>query len=394
MPSTEITLTPPEPVTPVAPAQTAGMVPIDPDALPDLDATALAFVDRVVELDPNDPQFAATAESIRTMGDADIRAAAEVSNRLLQRPVQKVPKGGAGDGEKVSDSLIELRRTIERLDPKQASGIKKVIGKVPGSRKLRNYFHRYESAQSHIDAILHALYRGQDELRRDNAALDQEKVHLWDTMQRLGQYVYVAERLDAALAARISTVEDSDPERAKRLRDDVLFYARQKHQDLLTQLAVSIQGYLAIDLVRRNNVELVKGVDRATTTTIAALRTAVLVAQALANQRLVLNQITALSATTSNLVESTSAMLADNTGSINARASSATIGIDQLRKAFDNVYAAMDAIDTFKQQALIVMQSTVDALEAEVTRAQPKVAKVAAASGTTNAPALSLPVAP
>jgi uncharacterized protein YaaN involved in tellurite resistance len=138
----------------------------------------------------------------------------------------------------------------------------------------------------------------------------------------------------------------------------------------------------------------VKGVDRATTTTIAALRTAVLVAQALANQRLVLNQITALSATTSNLVESTSAMLADNTGSINARASSATIGIDQLRKAFDNVYAAMDAIDTFKQQALIVMQSTVDALEAEVTRAQPKVAKVAAASGTTNAPALSLPVAP
>jgi uncharacterized protein YaaN involved in tellurite resistance len=388
---TTLTLTPPEPVAPVAPSASTGMVPLDPDALPALDDKALAFVDRVVELDPRSAEFAATAESIRTMGDDDIRAAAEVSNRLLQRPVQKARKGGSGDGEKVSDSLVELRRTIEGLDPKQATGIKKVVKLVPFSRKVRNYFHRYESAQSHIDAILNALYRGQDELRRDNAALDQERARLWETMERLGQYVYVAERLDAALAARISTVEETDPERAKRLRDDVLFYARQKHQDLLTQLAVSIQAYLAIDLVRKNNLELVKGVDRATTTTISALRTAVLVAQALANQRLVLNQITALNATTSNLVESTSAMLAENTGSINAQASSATIGIEQLRKAFDNVYEAMDAIDTFKQQALVAMESTVDALETEVQRAQPKLARVRDAGGTAKVQPLALP---
>jgi uncharacterized protein YaaN involved in tellurite resistance len=390
MTTTTLTLTAPEPVAPVAPAASPGMVPLDPDVLPGLDEKARAFVDRVVELDPRGAEFAATAESIRTMGDDDVRAAAEVSNRLLQRPVQKSRKGG-NDGEKVSDSLVELRRTIEGLDPKQATGVKKVVKLVPFGRKLRNYFHRYESAQSHIDAILHALYRGQDELRRDNAALDQEKARLWDAMQRLAQYVYVADRLDSALAARITTIEDADPERAKRLRDDVLFYARQKHQDLLTQMAVSAQAYLAIDLVRRNNIELVKGVDRATTTTLSALRTAVLVAQALANQRLVLNQITALNATTSNLVESTSAMLAANTGSINAQASSSTIGIEQLRKAFDNVYEAMDAIDTFKQQALVAMQTTVDALSTEVTRAQPKLAQVRAASGAAGARALALP---
>src|SRR2546428_13963908 len=65
-----------------------------------------------------------------------------------------------------------------------------------------------------------------------------------------------------------------------------------------TQLAVNAQGYLALELVRKNNLELIKGVDRATTTTISALRTAVIVAQALTNQELVLNQITALNTTT------------------------------------------------------------------------------------------------
>ncbi|MEJ7697304.1 MAG: toxic anion resistance protein [Candidatus Limnocylindrales bacterium] len=104
------------------------------------------------------------------------------------------------------------------------------------------------------------------------------------------------------------------------LKEDMLFSVRQKHQDLLTQLAVSVQGYLALDVIRRNNLELIKGVQRATTTTVSALRTAVIVARALADQKLVLDQITALNTTTSNLIESTSEMLRHQSGQINEQA--------------------------------------------------------------------------
>src|SRR3546814_2498731 len=55
-------------------------------------------------------------------------------------------------------------------------------------------------------------------------------------------------------------------------------------------MAVTVQGYLALDLVKKNNVELVKGVDRASTTTVGALKTAITVAQAMTNQKLVLEQ--------------------------------------------------------------------------------------------------------
>ena len=48
-----------------------------------------------------------------------------------------------------------------------------------------------------------------------------------------------------------------------------------------------------------------KEVDRASTTTVAALRTAVTVSQAMANQRLVLEQVTALNTTTAGLIDST-----------------------------------------------------------------------------------------
>jgi uncharacterized protein YaaN involved in tellurite resistance len=164
-------------------------------------------------------------------------------------------------------------------------------------------------------------------LQRDNVALNLEKQNLWDSMGRLNQYVYIAERLDAKMAAQIATIDVTDPEKATALKQDVLFYVRQKHQDLLTQLAVSIQNYLAIDITIKNNIELVKGVDRATTTTVSALRTAVIVAQALGNQKLVLDQITALNTTTSGLIQSTSEMLRDNSVRIQEQAASATIGI-------------------------------------------------------------------
>ena len=88
-----------------------------------------------------------------------------------------------------------------------------------------------------------------------------------------------------------------------------MFYTRQRTTDLLTQMAVTVQGYLALDLVKKNNVELVKGVDRASTTTVSALRTAVTVAQAMTNQKLVLEQITALNTTTANMIESTGELL-------------------------------------------------------------------------------------
>ena len=371
--ATPFSLTPPDPVPQVAPEQAAGLVPVSTEQKSKLDTKVDAFVNELVTIDANSPAFGEKVDQITRMGQEQIRSAAAMSNRFLDRPVRAMD----GDGT-VGKDLAELRRTVEDLDPGRKgklSGPRKILGIIPFGNKLKNYFDSYTSAQGHIASILQRLESGKKELHLDNAAIDTERQKLWAAMGELEQMIHIAKTLDARLEAKALELDSSDPAKAKALRESALFYVRQRTQDLLTQMAVSVQGYLALDLVKKNNVELVKGVDRASTTTVGALRTAVTVAQAMTNQRLVLGQITALNKTTSDIIDSTSTLLREQTAQIHEQAASATIPLETLQRAFQNIYDTMDEVDNFKVRALDSMKQTVTVLTAEVEKSKGYIAR-------------------
>lgn len=388
-PGAALVLTPPAPVPVVDADQAAGAVPVDSGTQTELQAKAAAFAAELANLDTRSPEFSQRVTALTAMGDKDMRASASVSTRLLDRPaaVVKASKGGGGgDAQtRVASTLVDLRATVTELDPNRAdlSGVKKVLKFLPGGDKVQRYFAKYESAQSHLNAIIKSLDSGQDELRKDNAAIETEKANMWTTMGKLSEYNQLASALDAAIEQKVAELEAAGrTEDANTLKADALFAIRQRRQDIMTQMAVSVQGYMALDLVRKNNIELIKGVDRAQTTTITALRTAVIVSQALARQKLVLDQISALNATTSNLIESTSQQLRIQGAEINQQAASSTVDVQKLQAAFDNVFQTMDALDTFRAQAVDSMTQTVTALEGQIERAKPYLERTRRGDGT------------
>ncbi len=372
-PPNEFSLDPPAPVAAVPVESASGRVRLKPEEVAELDTQVRQFIDDISTHDSQDPKFKEAVERIHSMGSKDIEASASVSNRMLDRPVGSLKNGLFDKGAQIGQSLVDLRRQVEDLDPSKQGDLfsaRKLLGIIPLGNKLAAYFDRYQSSQTHLNAIIEALKRGKDELLRDNVAIEQEKANLWSLMTRLEKYVVIGKKLDGQLDAKARELDVSDPEKARLIREEMLFYARQKVTDLLTQLAVNIQGYLALDMIRKNNLELMKGVDRATTTTVSALRTAVIVAQALSNQKLVLDQIGALNATTGNLIAATSELLRDQSGAIHRQAASSTIEIAKLQQAFANIYQTMDAIADFKSKALDSMQTTVDTLSNEVAKSR------------------------
>jgi uncharacterized protein YaaN involved in tellurite resistance len=370
---TELKLTPPDPVPVVTPAKAMGLVPVTDDQVNKLEQRVEAYISELIAQDVNSPEFGKRVDQLTNLGRKEIMDAAGQSNRFLDKPIRRMDEESG-----VGADLAELRRTVEDLDPSKKGNLmskEKLFGIIPWGSKLRNYFDSYQSSQTHISSILSRLASGKDELLMDNAAIDVERQNLWAAMGRLEQMIVMSKQLDAKLEGKAAELELSDPAKAKAIKESALFYVRQRTQDLLTQMAVTVQGYLALDLVKKNNVELVKGVDRASTTTVGALRTAVTVAQAMTNQKLVLNQIAALNTTTANIIDSTGKLLRENTATIHEQAVNAVIPLETLSRAFQNIYDTMDAIDTFKIKALDNMKQTSVALEQEVEKSKGYIAR-------------------
>ena len=367
-----ITLEAPQPVAVVPQDEADQLVKLDLTKVPELDAKVNDFVMHVLQTPVNTSVFDEKVKAIHQLGSAEIRASAQIANRMLDRPAKSMDKA-LFDNSPIAKSLTELRSVVEDLDPSRQGSLsspRKFLGIIPMGKSVQDYFRKYQSSQNHINAIIESLYHGKDELMKDNASIEQEKVNMWALMQSLRQYIYVGQKIDERLEQKIGELEATDPEKARVVKEELLFYVRQKNMDFLTQLAVNIQGYLALDMIRKNNLELIKGVDRATTTTIAALRTAVMVSQALSSQKLVLDQINALNSTTSSLIESTSVMLKRQTAQVHEQASGSSVDLEKLQKSFNHIYETMHAIDVFKVKALGNMQQTLHVLTQEVDRAQ------------------------
>ncbi|MFE1441038.1 toxic anion resistance protein [Streptomyces sp. NPDC058739] len=387
MTDNEFTLTPPEPVVAVPKDRAGGLVPVEDSVRDDMARKAADYVLGLAVLDARSPEFAGKVGEITGLGAGEMRTAAAQSSRMLERTVRSLPDKGGDASAKVAGSLVELRRVVEDLDPRDlpAGKGRKFLSRLPGGNKLRDHVAKYASAQGTLNKIVGSLRGGQDELRRGYAALQTERVRLWETMGKLQEYVVLTEALDTAVEQHIAGV--GDPEAADSLRADVLFPVRQKHQDLLTQLAVCAQGYLAMDVVRRNNEELIKGVDRAATTTVSALRISVMLASALDNQKKVVEQVNALRGTTEDLIRGNAEMLATQSGEIQRIAADPAVGAETLRTAFQQIYRTLDAIDSYKVQATEVMATTVENLTAELQSAGTYLARSRSQSALEGGPA-------
>jgi uncharacterized protein YaaN involved in tellurite resistance len=220
-PPNSFALEAPAAVLPMPIESASGKVRLKADDVTQLDSQVAQFIDDISAHDSQDPKFKEALERIHSMGVKDIEASASVSNRMLERPVGSLKNGGFDQGAQIGQSLIDLRRTVESLDPSRQGDLfsaRKLLGFIPLGNKLVDYFDRYQSSQGHLNAIIEALKRGKDELLRDNVAIEQEKVNLWGLMERLEKYLHIGKKLDAELDNKARLLDASDPEKARSLR--------------------------------------------------------------------------------------------------------------------------------------------------------------------------------
>lgn len=296
--------------------------------------------------------------SIEGFGTSSMELSAN-KNALLKTQLTKLASSGA-DGGEVSKSLMELNREVKSLDPSVIDFTKKgVFGKL--TNPVRNYFEKYQRADSVIAGIVDSLDKGKKVLKDDNTTLMVEQQSLKAATAQLVKEIKMATIMDETLEQKIAEAKagNADPEQIKFVEEEILFPLRQKVMDMNQTILVNQQGIIAMEVIQRNNKELMRGVDRAKTVTVSALTTAVTIASALYNQKIVLQKIQALNETTNNMIAATSRMLKEQGTEIHRQSVESNISVETLESSFNDIFAALDEISTFKQAALPQMKETI-----------------------------------
>src|SRR5690606_36303490 len=206
-----ITLTAPEPAKVIQIAEAYHILMLDESQIPELDSIIDAFIDHEINNSVLIAEFHQLMQSKHNFGIREISESAQVSNRMLDLPAKSL-NDILFDNSPIAKSLTELRGIVEDLDPskKELTSSRKLFGLIPFGNKVQDYFRQYESAQSHINAVVTSLYNGKDELLKDNAMIEQEKVNMWELMQSIRQYIYVGKKIDEQLEQKVYAVEATD----------------------------------------------------------------------------------------------------------------------------------------------------------------------------------------
>lgn len=300
----------------------------------------------------------AIVSSIETFG-TDIVTKSTQKNELLNVRLVDLSKMGGENGE-VVNGLSQLQMQMKDLDPSAVDFAKKgPLGKL--FNPIRNYFAKFERADEVIAKTIESLSRGKDVLKRDNTTLEVEQLALRDLTKKLAQQIELGMQMDDAISAAIekAKVENVDEERIKFIEEEVLFPLRQRVMDMQQMQTVNMQGIIAMEIVRRNNRELIRAVERAENVTVSALRIAVTVASALYNQKIVLEKVNAVNEATNKLIGATSKMLKEQGATIQQQAMESNISVDTLRQAFADTFDALDSVSDYKSKALPQMRNTI-----------------------------------
>lgn len=297
--------------------------------------------------------------SIETFGN-DLMQKSTQKNELLNVRLVDLTKMGGENGE-VVNGLAQLQTQMKDLDPSGIDFVKKsALSKL--FNPIKAYFAKFERADAIIADTVESLGKGKAVLKRDNTTLEVEQLALRDLTKKLAQQIELGTQMDEAITHAIdkAKTENVDEERIKFIEEEVLFPLRQKIMDMQQMQAVNMQGIIAMEIVRRNNKELIRAVDRAESVTVSALRIAVTVASALYNQKIVLEKVNAVNEATNKLIGATSKMLKEQGATIQQQAMEANISVDTLRAAFADTFEALDSVTEYKSKALPQMKTTIE----------------------------------
>lgn len=357
--------------TPIPGLTNLGIGDISADRESHIKAVSDDVVKSLFSAELNSPEFRNSVTDLTSLAQDTMMEVGQAPSSLLNRRMKDMSSERGSAQDRVAKTLTELNSTIEDISGNRST-MSKFMRIFPGGNKVDNIMKRFQTAQATIENIQESLAVGEEKLSEDNVELGVQQERLRNSTMELYEYMRLADAVTARTKERLEEMKRStnpeEREMAVEYESSVLFPLQQRRQDLRTQIAVAVQSFATMELVRQNNVELIKGVQRTRSTTMTALNTTVMVSAAQQQQTEVIRATKAVKDVTESLMEQNSKDLRQNTLSIREAAVAETIDPAVIQRSLEAVTDTANAVRAFQEKANSAQEQSIRNIDSALNK--------------------------
>jgi len=309
-------------------------------------------------------EYQDTNKAITSIGAKELTQISELS-QILDAPLKNIMGEKDSPQENIAKSLLDIKVQADEISPSNfdlnPGFFGRLIGKITGNTAVNKYASKFASTKDIIQSIVESLDNSIIKLKEDNAILEQDKARFRKAADSLKEEIKLLFALDKTIEEKIEKEDNEDIKNF--LQEEILFTVRNHLQDLQQTYIASQQGVAALNILIKNNKELIRGVERTKRATIPVISIGFTIATGLASQKKILDLTNDINKMTSDTMVKNSQMLKEQGTAIQKQAASATLDIDKISQSMNDLMDAINDVENFKREALPGMKESVNKLQ-------------------------------
>lgn len=211
---------------------------------------------------------------------------------------------------------------------------------------VKKYFSKIKQEETDIAKSIKELEKKKKILERDNITLEIEVNNILEITKIIDEeYENGVAFKEEIIKIIDEAIKKQDQTKAKYYNQAVLEPIEKKLFDLKQMSLVKKQSGIALEVIRNNNKEIIRNIERITDVTFVALNTAIIVAEALYNQKISLKRIKTLEKGTENFMQNVSKAVKEESSINNG-------SVEDLKKAFNDAYSVIDDVQLQNKKVL------------------------------------------
>lgn len=301
--------------------------------------------------------------AIDGIAEEEIKGVVNLS-KMLNTPLANLSSDNS-EGNKISTTIVNLKGQIEEINPAKVnldSGFfGRLLESITGKTAISKYFKKFETYSQAINGIIETLEEGGASLQEENAIFLQDKTKLIEFTKRMKEKLEILNHTSFKLNNIIE--QEKDEEQKRFLIQDVDYTLQQQTMDLQQMVLTSAQGVMALDVLIKNNRELITSIKRIKNVVMVALNIGVMVSIGLANQKRVLDTTKSITNATNEIITANAEMLQTQGLEIHKQASSNILDMTKLKAAFESTLKTIEEAETFRINSLPEMKKSANDIQ-------------------------------